>query len=59
MFKRKIFFTYLIIDRWVCTSGQEKDLEKTDEIARVVLEDIMKEESKLAVSRVITTALDI
>ncbi|XP_076469234.1 LOW QUALITY PROTEIN: urocanate hydratase-like [Babylonia areolata] len=30
--------------RWVCTSGQQSDLEKTDEIATSVLEDIMKGE---------------
>ncbi|KAL8621361.1 Urocanate hydratase [Nucella lapillus] len=30
--------------RWVCTSGQESDLEKTDEIAASVLEDFMKGE---------------
>ncbi|PVD24210.1 hypothetical protein C0Q70_14680 [Pomacea canaliculata] len=29
---------------WVCTSGQQQDLEKTDEIAAAVLEDIMKGE---------------
>ncbi|TBN02360.1 urocanate hydratase [Hyunsoonleella flava] len=28
--------------RWVCTSGNEKDLDKTDEIAAGVLEGIMK-----------------
>lgn len=33
-----------ILCRWVCTSGQQQDLEKTDEIAAAVLEDIMKGE---------------
>ncbi|MNU75850.1 Urocanate hydratase [compost metagenome] len=28
--------------RWVCTSGKPEDLQKTDEIACAVLEDIMK-----------------
>jgi len=28
--------------RWVCASGKKEDLQKTDEIARGVLEDIMK-----------------
>ncbi|SOE21614.1 urocanate hydratase [Spirosomataceae bacterium TFI 002] len=28
--------------RWVCTSGNKVDLDKTDEIARKVLEDILK-----------------
>ena len=28
--------------RWVCTSADEKDLRKTDEIALAVLEEIYK-----------------
>ncbi len=29
--------------RWVCTSGKQEDLDKTDEIARKVLEEMKKE----------------
>lgn len=32
--------------RWVCTSGNPKDLEKTDQIASEVLEEIRKESPK-------------
>ncbi len=28
--------------RWVCTSGKEEDLDKTDEIATAILEDLLK-----------------
>jgi urocanate hydratase len=29
--------------RWVCTSGKQEDLDRTDELAKNVLEDLMKE----------------
>lgn len=32
--------------RWVCTSGKPEDLAKTDEMAKEVLEDLMKESPK-------------
>ena len=32
--------------RWVCASGKEEDLQKTDEIATEVLEDLMKDSPK-------------
>jgi urocanate hydratase len=32
--------------RWVCTSGKPEDLQKTDDIACAVLEEIMKESPK-------------
>jgi urocanate hydratase len=37
-------FAPLFVCRWVCTSGDQSDLEKTDEIAASVLEDFMNEE---------------
>ena len=32
---------YGIVHRWVCTSADPNDLDKTDEIATTVLEDII------------------
>ncbi|KAK7101954.1 urocanate hydratase-like [Littorina saxatilis] len=37
--------------RWVCTSGEQSDLEKTDEIAASVLEDILSGEVPTAVKQ--------
>ncbi len=39
--------------RWVCTSGDPKDLAKTDEIARSVLQELAKQ-SKPAISQQLT-----
>ena len=39
--------------RWVCTSGNPKDLAKTDEIARSVLQELAKQ-SKPAISQQLT-----
>ena len=39
--------------RWVCTSGDPKDLAKTDEIARSVLQELTKQ-SKPAISQQLT-----
>ncbi|MFD2529266.1 MULTISPECIES: urocanate hydratase [Polaribacter] len=47
--------------RWVCASGDEKDLDKTDEIAAIVLHEIMEnspEEIKLQMQDNITWILN-
>ena len=36
----------MFIVRWVCTSADPNDLDKTDEIATTVLEDIINEGGK-------------
>ena len=38
-----MFYIDFSIFRWVCTSGKETDLLKTDELALEVLNDIVKQ----------------